>query len=363
MWRKIKYGSESWSERENKPQSLSRYFSVIRNELPAKFRICKITPAETKLNANYEDLWKTHEKGLKEFNEILQKIDRKEASLEDFNKPEISLLDIKSEIANRALESCNFCEWRCGVNRKKGEKGPCGVGEKARVASQFLHYGEEPEIVPSYTIFFSGCTLNCQFCQNWDISQNPKSGKITSPQEIATSIEIQSKKNARNVNWVGGDPTPNLHIVLASLKLTETNTPSVWNSNMYLSKEAMKLLTGTQDIYLTDFKYGNDKCAKKYSKVPNYWSIITRNHKMAHKDTELIIRHLVLPKHVECCTKKITEWIKSELEPMVRFNLMGQYRPAGRAREFPELSKKISKEEMEKALKVAKEAGLKNIIR
>ena len=184
-----------------------------------------------------------------------------------------------------------------------------------------------------------------------------------SPAQICTSMENMREKGVRNVNWVGGDPTPNLHTVLDSLRKCDINIPSVWNSNMYLTEEGMKLLSGTQDVYLTDFKYGNDKCAQKYSNASDYWKVTTRNHKIAFRDAEIIIRHLVLPNHLKCCTEKIMKWIEDKLAPDVRFNLMGQYRPAGRADKYSEISRRISGEEMNKAMKMAEEIGLNNVIR
>ncbi|KXB06120.1 hypothetical protein AKJ53_01295 [candidate division MSBL1 archaeon SCGC-AAA382F02] len=347
---------------EDTVKSLERYFSVVKNNLPAKFRICKRVPIEADLDSETNKLWKSHQEGLKKFENLLHKIDEEEVELNEISLADPSLLDLKSEIGRRILESCHFCERRCNVNRNKNNTGVCGVGKTARIASEFIHHGEEPELVPSYTIFFSGCTFKCQFCQNWNISQNPKSGIEYSPNEISSKIEEKKRKNVKNVNWVGGDPTPNLHNVLSSLNKCETNLPSVWNSNMYLSEEGMKLLSGTQDIYLTDFKYGSNECALKYSKVPDYWEIISRNHKKAFSNSEIIIRHLVLPKHVECCTKKILKWIEEELGPHTRVNLMGQYRPAGKASEYSEISRPVSKEEMDRAFQIAEEVGLKNVI-
>ena len=86
-----------------------------------------------------------------------------------------NLLELKCALAARILDSCNLCERRCEAARSSGQKGRCGVLE-ARISSEFLHFGEEPELVPSYTIFFAGCTFECVFCQNNDISQNPKHG-------------------------------------------------------------------------------------------------------------------------------------------------------------------------------------------
>lgn len=342
--------------------SLKRYFLVVDDSLPARFRVCKRVPIEIDLESEEEELWNEHDRVIGKLRDTLRKVDEGKIELDELEAPERSLLDLKVALAKKTLASCHFCERRCHADRRGGEVGFCEVGEAPRVASSFVHRGEEPELVPSFTIFFSGCTFECQFCQNWDISQNPKSGPKSSPEEISSSISAMRRKGVRNVNWVGGDPTPNLHNVLTSLNESETNIPSVWNSNLYLSSEGMKLLSGTQDVYLTDFKYGNNDCALKYSKAPDYWGIISRNHKLAFDDAEMIIRHLVLPNHVECCTKGILEWIGAELNPEVRVNLMNQYRPMARAGEYPEISRHVSSEEMNRALEIAEEVGLENIL-
>jgi putative pyruvate formate lyase activating enzyme len=260
------------------------------------------------------------------------------------------------------LHSCRFCERRCGANRKKGEKGVCGVGESSRMASEFMHHGEEPELVPSYTIFFNGCTFKCVFCQNWDISQFPEDGVEVSASALAKLVDSARGEGARNVNWVGGEPTPNLHTILKTLTKLKTNIPSVWNSNMYMSLEAMKLLFGTQDIYLTDFKYGNDACALRLSKIPRYFEVVSRNHRLSFADSELIIRHLVLPNHLECCTKPVLRWIAENLGKMVRVNLMDQYRPCYQALEYEEINRRLREEEFQRAVEIANEVGLQNFI-
>lgn len=363
MWRILGKTSDVSSKETKAVKSLERYFSVVRGELPARFKVCKKTPVEINLDEDITELWKSHDKALEDFRELLARVDKGKVKLDEISTPKRSLLDLKCEISDRILESCHFCEHSCKVNRKEGETGICGVSKYPKIASEFVHMGEEPELVPSYTIFFSGCTLKCQFCQNWDISQNPETGQESSPKKISSLISKRRENGVKNVNWVGGDPTPNLHNVLASLKECEVNIPSVWNSNMYLSEEGMKLLSGTQDIYLTDFKYGNDECAQKYSKIPNYWKVLTRNHKLAFDDSDLIIRHLILPEHVECCTKPILNWIAENLDLSTRINIMDQYRPAGRARKYQELSRPITGDEMDRAIEIAQENGLKNVIR
>ncbi len=282
-------------------------------------------------------------------------LERYFAILEGKEKAKYLLTDLEKKIesARRIMQNCHFCERRCGVNRMKGERGYCGV-LKAKISSEFIHLGEEPELVPSYTIFFSGCTFRCVYCQNWDISQFPENGVYIKPEILARMIESQK---ARNVNWVGGDPTPNLMYILEVLSYLRRNIPQVWNSNMYLTEESMRLLNGVMDVYLTDFKYGNDSCAKMLSDVENYCEIVKRNHKLANKQGEVIVRHLVLPNHIDCCTRPILEWISENLKN-VKVNVMPQYRPEYRAMEFDDINRGLRYDEFQKAIEIAKELNL-----
>ncbi|OYT54011.1 MAG: radical SAM protein [Candidatus Altiarchaeales archaeon ex4484_2] len=259
----------------------------------------------------------------------------------------------KIKAAKRILEKCIFCERRCGVNRIKGEMGYCRVLE-ARISSEFIHLGEESHLVPSHTIFFSGCTFRCVYCQNYDISYYPERGIYFRPEQLVEKI---NNRNARNVNWVGGDPTPNLAYILGVLGCLGKNIPQVWNSNMYLSEESLNLLDGVIDVYLTDFKYGNDGCAERLSDVKGYMRIIKRNHLIANKQCEMIIRHLVLPNHLECCTKPILDWIKENLDN-VYVNVMGQYRPEYRVMEYADINRRLHYGELEEAVSYAENLGL-----
>ena len=362
MWRVFRPDAMAVLNAELARRSLHRYFDVMEDKLPARFLVCKRVPVKVELSVDEEALWRAHASALKDFRKLLTDVDANHVQLEDVERPSPSLLDLKIELAGRILESCHFCERMCGVDRTAGKHGVCGVGARSRVASEFMHHGEEPELVPSYTIFFSGCTFKCQYCQNWDISQQPESGVEVTPATLSSLVASNRREGARNVNWVGGEPTPNLHNILAALNECEVNVPSVWNSNMYMSLEAMKLLFGTQDVYLTDLKYGNDVCALKYSKVQNYWKVVTRNHRLAFANAELIIRHLVLPTHIECCTRPALTWIAENLGSMVRVNVMGQYRPQYKADEFEELRHCPKSEEMGAAFEIAREVGLKNVI-
>jgi len=307
---------------------LSNYFEILKQKRKAKFLLCKQVKVSFEKRDTIKDLWKIHDTSIKNC-EITDK------------KQKISLLSLKIELANRIFKNCSFCERRCNVDRTK-KAGNCGVKQPG-ITSEFLHTGEERVLVPSHTIFFSGCTFHCVFCQNWNISQD-YCGIFIDPEKLVDVINFRISQGSKNVNWVGGDPTPNLFYILNVLDILKDNIPQIWNSNMYCSSETMKLLSGIVDLYLTDFKYGNDDCAKRLSRVDNYLEIIRRNHKIAHDSAEMIIRHLVMPNHVECCSKPIIEWISKNL-PNACVNIMAQYRPEYQARDYYDLSRHVTMEE------------------
>ncbi len=256
--------------------------------------------------------------------------------------------------AMKEMENCNLCEYRCGVNRYE-EKGVCKVG-RASIATHFMHYGEESIFVPSYTIFFSGCNFRCSYCQNWDISQK-HAGFYIEPEKMAMVIEKAYRNGARNVNWVGGEPTPNIPYIMQVLEKLNINIPQIWNSNMYCSIEAMELLDGIIDVYLTDFKYGNNECAYRLSKVKNYWEITTRNHRLAYKNGEMVVRHLILPGHTECCSFPILEWISRNISG-AGVNIMDQYTPYYMADKIDGMNRRITSGEYKQVRDFAIELGL-----
>jgi putative pyruvate formate lyase activating enzyme len=342
-------------------KSLARYFAVMQNEKTAKFIIAKTLPAEFDENDPLETLWKEHAKCTEEFRKIENEIDT-DKELHEFLTPKQSYFDLKSEIANRILQHCHFCSRNCGVNRLAGELGYCKCGDTMAVSSIFVHVGEEPELVPSGTIFTMGCTIRCRHCQNWTISQWMERGTECEPRDMAKEVEHLRLSGCRNVNLVGGEPTPWLQQWLETFKHVSVNVPVVWNSNSSYSPETAHLLAGFADVYLLDFKYGPADCAERISDAPDYWTACTRNHLEAKKHGELIIRVLVLPNHLECCTKPTLNWIAENLGTETRVNLMFQYRPEWRAHEIPELRRRLTKGEMEKAVQLAKNAGLRNLV-
>jgi putative pyruvate formate lyase activating enzyme len=271
-----------------------------------------------------------------------------------------SLLDVKIELAARIMERCHFCEIRCGANRYK-YPGACGVDATSHYYSEFLHYGEEPELVPSHTIFFEGCTFACAYCQNWTIATEIR-GHIANPAELAQLIEVKHVEGSKNVNFVGGDPTPHLHTILEIINDLSINIPTVWNSNMYVTPESMKLLEGAVDVFLGDFRYGNDEHASRYSSGANYWAVTTKAFLAAKAQADVLVRQLVLPGHIECCTKPIVEWCAQNLGKDVRFNLMFQYFPEYRASMYPEIDRLLTGAEISRAREIVKDAGLTNLV-
>ena len=360
MWKISRPDATAVLNDELAKKSLARYFAVMQNQKPAKFMIAKKLPAEFDKNASLETLWKEHEKRTEEFCKVEPEIDMK--SVHEFPAPAKSYFDLKIEIANRVLQNCHFCNRRCGINRLTGELGYCKCRDTMAVSSIFAHMGEEPELVPSGTIFTMGCTIRCRHCQNWTISQWMEPGTPCKPSEMAREIEQLRISGCRNVNLVGGEPTPWLPQWLETFKHVGVNVPVVWNSNCYCSPETAKLLAGFADVYLLDFKYGPADCAERISDAPDYWEVCTRNLLEAKKHGELIIRVLVLPNHLECCTKPALNWIAENLGKETRVNVMFQYRPEWRAHEIPELRRHLNKTEKERALQLAENAGLKNVI-
>jgi putative pyruvate formate lyase activating enzyme len=326
-------------------ETLRTYFAVINGERFPKYLLSKSVGVDIELNAPIERLWEVHDRATTSSSEYGG----------DHDQVFPSLLSLKLELARRNLFKCELCERMCAVDRA-AKIGYCGVSN-SKVASKFVHWGEEPELVPSYTIFFSGCTFKCIFCQNWDISQSNAGSRIE-PEQLASDIQRRFGP-IRNVNWVGGEPTPNLPYIIEVLDSCSATIPQVWNSNMYMTEDCMKLLDGIIDLFLTDFKYGNDRCAHRLSGAKDYFSVVARNHLLASKQCELIIRHLVMPGHIECCTKPVLDWISEKLDSnRVRVNVMDQYRPEYNADRAEELKSPLGRKEFLKAYEYAESLGL-----
>lgn len=275
--------------------------------------------------------------------------------------------------AYQRLASCDLCPHNCGVNRVKGGQGRCRSGFQPRIASANLHYGEEPPISGSRgsgTIFFSGCTLRCLFCQNFPISQQ-NNGETISTAELAKRMLGLQKRGAHNLNLV--TPTHWLPQFLAALWLAVPqgfNLPVVWNSSGYETVEALQLLDGVVSIYLPDMKYADDIQAEEVSGAAGYRAINRRAvtemlHQVGQLQVDasgiaiqgLIIRHLVLPQG-RAGSFETLPWIAAHLGKETHIALMSQYFPAWRATTTSGVDRGLTHDEYDVAVEALEEAGL-----
>lgn len=273
-----------------------------------------------------------------------------------------NLLDTKIKQVEQILKNCELCERKCRINRLQGKLGFCKVATDWHIFGAHTHMGEENELIPSATIFMAGCTMRCIYCQNAPESINPELGVKWSEQEGATWIERKFAEGCKNVNFVGGEPTPYLYNILKCLQLCKADIPVVWNSNAYYSEKTAEVLRDVVDIYLLDFRYFNDNCAKKLSATTNYVATAKRNFLMAKADSELLIRLLIIPNHIECDAKPILKWIAKNLGKSAKVNIMRQYHPAWHANRLSEIDRVLIAEEYESIVQYAIDLGLNNFI-
>jgi len=269
------------------------------------------------------------------------------------------------------LSPCRLCPRECRVERRK-EKGFCGGGWKAKVASFAPHFGEEKELVGkggSGTIFFSGCNLKCIFCQNYDISILAH-GREVEEEELSEMMLTLQNFGCHNINLV--TPTHFVPQIVKAIRIALSqglSLPIVYNCGGYESLETLKLLEGIIDIYMPDIKYGDSAKGKKYSHVPDYWEVAKESVKEMHRQVGnlqveggiavkgLIVRHLVMPNRASA-SEKIFDFLAREVSPETYVNIMDQYRPVFKAGDSPEISRPIKAGEYRRAGRAALRKGL-----
>jgi putative pyruvate formate lyase activating enzyme len=256
---------------------------------------------------------------------------------------------------------CMLCEHRCGVDRIDGGRGFCQANNIARVYRHRVEYGEELELVPSHLFYLSGCDLKCGFCIGGAAAGDPRYGQPLTGEYLAEALAWGRQHGARNIQWVGGEPTIHLPAILDAMAECGELPPVVWKSNFHATPEAMKLLEGVVDVYVADFKFGDNSCAKRISGATDYLEIITRNLLIADRQGDLIVRHLLLPGHFDCCFRPVVLWIKRFL-PTAKFSIRGGYMPSWKAGEFSELTAPLDPKISDQAHALAAEAGLNVII-
>ena len=275
--------------------------------------------------------------------------------------------------AYKIMESCELCPRRCKVNRLNDEKGFCGTKVKAVVSSAGPHFGEESVLVGnggSGTIFFAGCNLGCVFCQNYDISQLRHGNEVEIEDLVNMILQLQGR-DCKNINFVTpAHVTPH---IIESVHIARTKglkIPTVYNCGGYESIEPLQLLAGTIDIYMPDAKYLNPPSSEKYSFARNYPEIMKSALQEMHRqvgDLEiedgvasrgLLVRHLVMPENV-AGSLDIIDFLANEISDNTFVNIMEQYRPTFKARDFPEINRSITHKEFNTVYEYAKKRGLR----
>lgn len=261
------------------------------------------------------------------------------------------------------LQKCEICPHKCKIDRTKNQVGRCKSKDTVKVALASIHNFEEPCISGrngSGTVFFSNCNLSCEFCQNYEISQQGV-GKEISIERLAEIFIEQQSRGADNINLVS--PTSYAVQIIEAIKIAKNNglkIPIIYNTNGYENIETLKLLEGYIDIYLPDLKYAENDLAKKYSKIENYFEIATSAIKEMYRQVGkneydengiikagIIIRHLILPNHTEN-SKKVLKWIAENMPKNITVSVMAQYFPTYKAKEIKDINRKITKYEYQK---------------
>jgi putative pyruvate formate lyase activating enzyme len=265
---------------------------------------------------------------------------------------------------------CNLCPRKCNAIRNEKEgKGFCGLSDNPKVARIAPHLWEEPPISGSKgsgAVFFSGCTLRCVFCQNYEISAENR-GTIITPEKLADEFKELEEIGVHNINLVS--PTPYVNLIKNALDIYKPSVPILYNSSGYERTSTIDSLKGYVDIYLPDFKYSDNELANNYSKAPNYTEITTNaiiemTKQVGENEYDdngimkkgVIIRHLVLPNHTKNSIGVLD--IINDKFKNTPVSLMGQYVPVHKAFEYGKLNRRITTREYNKVKNHMIELGL-----
>ncbi|MFZ4847601.1 MAG: radical SAM protein [Caldilinea sp.] len=269
------------------------------------------------------------------------------------------------ERAARHLSDCHLCPHHCGGRRAEERngvaQGVCRVGQQSYIASEMLHCGEEMLLQPAHAIFFSGCTARCTFCVAARFAFHPGYGVPVTAAQLAQRILQRQAEGARSVCFIGGDPAPHIPLIVATLAELggRRQIPAVFNSNFYLTSAALDLLGGSIDLYLPDLKFGPAvgpaSCGERLGGMPGYWEVVTQAIDCGlAQGKRVIVRHLLMPGHFECCTLPVLTWLASR--PTVEVSLLTQYLAPARPRSAPTGALHI--EELQAARQLAKHLRL-----
>ena len=272
-------------------------------------------------------------------------------------------------------EKCELCPRRCGANRLAGQAGFCGEKNLAKVARAALHFWEEPCISGesgSGTVFFSGCTMRCVFCQNREISRGEAGKEITVERLAEIYLEL-AKQGANNINLVTPmHYAPQITAALDIARKKGLSLPVVWNTGGCELRESVAAVRSYADIWLTDFKYYDSALGKSFSSAPDYFSVtaaaleqmVAQTGKPVFDENGImrrgvIGRHLMLPGHLDD-TKNVLRYLYETYGDKIWISIMNQYTPLCNDKRFPELFRSVSDDEYSEAIDFACEIGIEN---
>lgn len=272
-------------------------------------------------------------------------------------------------------ENCLLCPRKCGINRRTGQTGVCGVSSEIKVARAALHYWEEPCISGkrgSGAVFFSGCSLHCVFCQNREISDG-KEGKVISKERLSDIFIELADKGANNINLVTpGQYIPDIVWAVNDAKSRGMKLPIIYNTSGYENMTELKLLEGIVDVYLPDFKYMDSTLSARYSRAKDYPSVAKQAlSEMARQQPDVVIddatgliqkgvivRQLLLPGHVNDA-KAVLKYLYDTYHDHVYISMMSQFTPIA-LEDYPEINRTVTKREYERLVNYALEIGITN---
>jgi len=268
---------------------------------------------------------------------------------------------------------CMLCPRKCGVDRNNGELGFCRCGAAPIIARAAPHFGEEPCISGSCgsgAVFFSGCNMQCVFCQNREISFEGH-GKVISVSRLAEIFSELEDSDVHNINLV--TPTHFTDVIIEALKIAKPNIPVVWNSSAYENIETLKMLEGYVQVYMPDFKYTSNDAALRYSGAKDFPNIAKSAIMEMYRQTGafvldnegllkkgVLIRHLVLPGRLDDAFD-IIDWVSESFpKNAVFFSLMSQFVPLADKKKYPELSRSLTREEYDRAFSYLSLSAIEN---
>lgn len=301
-----------------------------------------------------------HQEGLQQWRSL--RAGPAEPAKPDSDTQLFSWLEVKLALARQLLTRCNYCVHDCQIDRLAGETGYCRLDARPRISGSYLHWGEEAPLNPTWAVFFSACTMHCVYCHNWRETFDLAAGTRLDPVALAAHL-LACNGSFRTLSLIGGTPEPQLHAVLElAWELDDAvMAPLVFNNNATLSRVGQELMEGVVDVYVPDLKHGNDRCAWQLTRIADYGAIVSDNLKAyLSQETALLIRHLVVPGHLTCCTRPVLELLARDFSG-VAVNIMFQYRPLYQAANRPGIDRTLTVAEQQQVSDWMAELSLRQV--